>query len=366
MAVQWKRFHQTLRAKFGWVVSIIGATKWLADWWGRGEVVREWVQHLPHSLQFLNEPWVVPLTIIVGLGMVFWAGLDRGGSVGFDNIRWLPETYRRKKVPHEYFVGAVVIVAVMITGALLHNRSGRKEVVIAPSGQHETKQLPSHTLLVRFEQSVLPVRVAPHDTAYILQLNPEILGWAWEVPNDGTKAIAWPADIHPKKGKPPGDFIYACVLTNDEDKTLLDVSIPFEVSFHELEMVPVIVTTHKDGTQSITFPRPGSDHIIVTLGHPRDAKDSKAARDGEVIKKFTHSVSLPSVHPGSTARIYLVNQSKFISKFTFPAEASAIVAGNSERIRVALIRPNVTIMDTIPWFGLAPSTYHWEGVPDAP
>jgi hypothetical protein len=142
MGVQWRRFHQTLRAKFGWVIAIIGATKWLADWWGRGEVVREWMQHLPHWLHFLSEPWVVPLTIIVGLGMVFWAALDRGGLVGFDNVRWLPEAYRKQRLPHEYIVGFVVIVVVILVGLLLHKQfAPEKEAVVVLSEQHQTKDI---------------------------------------------------------------------------------------------------------------------------------------------------------------------------------------------------------------------------------
>jgi hypothetical protein len=233
-------------------------------------------------------------------------------------------------------------------------------------GTKSTEQPPIHTLLVRYSESTLPIRIAPKDTAYILQLNPNISEWVWEIPNPGQKSNTWPSDLHLKKGGPPGDFIYACELTNDEDKTFLDVSVNFEVSFHELEMVAVTVTKNKDGTQSVALPRPGTDHVVVTLGHSKETQNLTAARDGAVVKKFTHSVSAPSISPRSTARIYLVNQSSLISKFTFPGQATAIVSGNAQRIKVALIRPNVTVVDAMPWFGLGPSTYHWKGVPGAP
>ncbi len=131
-------------------------------------------------------------------------------------------------------------------------------------------------------------------------------------------------------------------------------------------MVPVTVKKNINGGESISLPSPGPDHVVLTLGHPRYSKHLTGARDGAVVKEFTHSVSLPSIGPGSTARIYLINQSKYISKFTFPKQGTAIVAGSAQRIQVTLIRPNVTVMDAIPWFGLGPSTYHWKGVPGAP
>jgi hypothetical protein len=228
----------------------------------------------------------------------------------------------------------------------------------------ELAQSPTHTLLVRYLQGSLPIRIAPKDVAYILQLNPNITQWVWEVGNPEQGTITWPSDLHPQKGGPPGDFIYVCELTNHEDKTFLDVSVPFEVSFHELEMVPLTFTKDKNGKQLAGVPRPGVGHAIFV-----GSKDQKkiAARDGAIVKEFMHSVSLPSIPPGSTTRIYLVNQSKFISKFTFPREATAIVVGNAQRIKVALIRPRVTVADVVPWFWLPPPlTYHWKGVTGAP
>jgi hypothetical protein len=230
----------------------------------------------------------------------------------------------------------------------------------------QTTQSASETLLVRYTRSDLPIRIAPRDTAYILQLNPNISEWVWEIPNLGQKAMTWPPDLHPKKGGPLPDSIYACEFTNDEDKTLLDVTISFEVSFHELEILPATITHNKDGTESWTLPTPGRDYILVAYGGSKDHAGVTAARDGNLVKQFTRSASLPSIGPRSTARIYLINQSRFISKFTFPQKATAVVAGNPQRIKVALIRPNVTVEDAAPWFGLAPPRYHWKGVSGAP
>jgi hypothetical protein len=192
-----------------------------------------------------------------------------------------------------------------------------------------TQPTATRTLLVSASSEILPIRIAPKDTAYILQLNPDIDSWTWKIPNKGSSAISWPTDIHPGKG-PPADRFYAYELTNGGDKALFDVAVPFEVSFHELEMVQVGVTNNKNGPPSVMLPPP--------------------------VKKFTHFISLPSIAAGSTGRIYLVNQSKFIAKFTFPEQANAVTAENGERVPVALIRPDDTTQDVGPWFGLAPST----------
>ena len=218
-----------------------------------------------------------------------------------------------------------------------------------------TQPTATRTLLVSASSEILPIRIAPKDTAYILQLNPDIDSWTWKVPNKGSSAISWPTDIHPGKG-PPADRFYAYELTNGGDKALFDVAVPFEVSFHELEMVQVGVTNNKNGPPSVMLPPPTADHVVVTLGNPIHANDVTAARDGTMVKKFTRFISLPSIAAGSTGRIYLVNQSKFIAKFTFPEQANAVTAENGERVPVALIRADDTTQDVGPWFGLAPST----------
>lgn len=106
------------------------------------------------------------------------------------------------------------------------------------------------------------------------------------------------------------------------------MTISFEVSFHELEILPATITHNKDGTESWTLPTPGKDQIVVAYGGSKNHTGVTAARDGNLVKQFTHSASLPSIGPRSTARIYLINQSRFISKFTFPQQATAVVAGN--------------------------------------
>jgi hypothetical protein len=248
--------------------------------------------------------------------------------------------------------------------ATLESEPAGKSTGTAPgSTLVEQSPIPTHTLLARFTPLTLPIRIAPGDTAYILQLNPEIKRWAWEIPNTTTKAITWPSDLRIKKGGPPGDLIYACELTNNEDRVFMDVSVSFDVSFHELAMIPVKVTHDKTGTHYTYKETHRAGQVVIGIGSKEEAK---VAEDGALVSQFAHSTALPSIAPGSTSRIYLINQSKYISKFTIPRIATAIVAGDSKRVTVTLVRPDVTVNDAVRWFGLGPATYHWKGVPGAP
>jgi hypothetical protein len=85
-------------------------------------VLKEWASYFPAVSRLLGEPWVTPTLIIVGLGVVVWAALDRGSMVGFDNLRFLPERYRAKRVPHEYIVGTGIILCLFVFGLLMHKR----------------------------------------------------------------------------------------------------------------------------------------------------------------------------------------------------------------------------------------------------
>ena len=284
-------------------------------------------------------PWVLPLAILLGVLYLVWT--------------WVPGSSRlRKWVRGGALVACFLVVLIASVVGLLGQKARSTSVTQPPK--------PAHTLLVKFSEGILPIRIAPKDTAYVLQLHPDVVKWAWEIQNQEDFAITWPSNIHPP---PPGDRIYVCELTNHEDKAFLDVTVPFNVSFHHLEIVPVTVSRDKNGQVSVTLPRPGADHIVVTLGHPKYPEDLTAARDGELVKEFTHSIAVRSIASGSTVRIYLVNQSEWISKFTIPKQAKAVISGNPEPVPVALVRPDVTPMDEVPWFGLPPSTYDWKRLP---
>jgi len=308
--------------------------------------------------------------VAVGLGLTGWLNPALGLCLIVAGVLyWLYEMLTSKTVrarfslKRRWLTGicvALVLGLVSLPPAIRKIRPGQSETVKTPENPSQKPQM--HTLLVRMRMDNLPVRIAPTDVAYILQLNPNIERWALDIPNQSIKAITWPIDFRSANKGPRGDLIYACELTNNEEKTMLAVTVPFGVSFHQLEILPTAVTKNKDGTRSFSFPGPVADRVAVNLGHDL----SKWAREGALVKEFTHSITLASVAPGSTVRVYLVNQSKFISKFTFPQKASAVIAGDASRVEVALIRPEVNVGDSLPSFGLPPATYHWNGIPDAP
>jgi hypothetical protein len=117
--LEWKRLYQSIKSRFGWAIALIAFLRWGADLYGEGQVVQEWTSHLPRFLQILSEPWVTPIAIVVGLGLVFWGAWGRG-SVSFDNRRWLPKAYQAVEIPHAYIVGLSVIVALFAVSIWSH------------------------------------------------------------------------------------------------------------------------------------------------------------------------------------------------------------------------------------------------------
>lgn len=120
--VNWPRLYRGVRARLGWAAALIGLIKLSLDTWSRGEILKEWASDFPAIARFLGEPWVSPTIITVGLGVVVWAALDRGGAVGLDNLRFLPEHYRQKRVPHEYIVGGAIVLCLFAFGLVMHKR----------------------------------------------------------------------------------------------------------------------------------------------------------------------------------------------------------------------------------------------------
>jgi hypothetical protein len=114
--LQWNRLYRTLKAKLGWVIVVYGIFVGLADAWGRGQTIHEWFSHLPEFLQFLSQPWVASVAFILGFGLVAWGVVGRNAAT-FDNLRFLPKAYQKPfEIPHIYFVGAVMLIAVVLVG----------------------------------------------------------------------------------------------------------------------------------------------------------------------------------------------------------------------------------------------------------
>ncbi|MDR4479775.1 MAG: hypothetical protein R3B37_08550 [Nitrospira sp.] len=283
--------------------TVLGAITWVRD------------ELLPihfrdhHLLDFLpNWPWHLWITLLMLILVVLL------GEALYQRHCLLEATQKKsiyeasgqeyRPVPKRGFTTSIVIPLALVLVVAFVWLTYKPTAVSTNDQIHSVAQInpsipaPSHAVLIRFMPGNLPIIVDPQSVAYVLQLNPNITRWAWEVPNGGGKALQWPSDLKTIKGGPPGDSIYVCEITNHEDKTLMDVTIPFSVSFHELDMVPVTVKHNKNGSESVTIPTPGLDHIVVTLGHPKHAKDLTAARDGVLVKAFTAI----DIYSGSSAK----------------------------------------------------------------
>jgi len=142
------------RAKVGWLFAFLSGVRWIADQWSRGEVMREWIEKFPRWLHFLNERWVIPLILVVGIGLIVWAALDHGSTVGFDNWRWLPSRYRNKRVPHEYIVGIPIIAAIFLVGILLHHAESKRIDNQVQDIHHVTLTMPPRGWLLEWGESI--------------------------------------------------------------------------------------------------------------------------------------------------------------------------------------------------------------------
>ena len=224
-----------------------------------------------------------------------------------------------------------------------------------PSPQPQATQRQTVAVLTRYSPGMLPITIPPERDAYVLQLTPSITTGLFTVPNMKSSAVVWPNDI---RGIP--DQIIVCELTNHEEKALLAPEIIFEATFYRLKVVgQAMRQSNPDGTLSLTWPAPAPEHDSVTF-----TRGTKAYARSEQVAQIKHPVSLPVLSPRQTERIYLVNQSRWIAGFNLPSGGSAVLDGR--RIPIALLRPQVNILDAIPRWQLPPTGYYWHGVPDAP
>jgi hypothetical protein len=254
-----------------------------------------------------------------------------------------------------------IFLPILLSFAMYRVAYPKKESIPPQVSTGEPTAVVEPRISVRLELDSLPIRVAPHDTAYVLQLNAKINQWLFTERNDGDKPLTWPQDIHLRTNKPLPDQVYVCTITNDEDKPLSSVAIAFHITFHKLVPSPTTFTRigNKNTLTFTTVP----DHISVNIQDKKTMKFSGYI-DGEKVATMDHLVELPLIPAGSNEKIYLVSQSTYISKFTVPNEATAVVSGRPGRISVDVIRPQVNITDQFPWFGLGPTTYKWTDAPN--
>lgn len=185
MNVQWRRLRQTLRAKFGWLITFFAAVGWVLDRLGEEQTAKEWATHLPHLLRFIAEPWVTPVVLAVGLGLVVWALIGPGHSVTFDNKRWLPKAYQPIEIHHEYIVGTCVIIAVILVGSWAVHRAR-----VSVNSQGFTENYPTKDHVTG---TVQPPAAKPTEQIVLLKNPLEIIAfrsdYAIALQNDDPKSI---------------------------------------------------------------------------------------------------------------------------------------------------------------------------------
>jgi hypothetical protein len=244
-----------------------------------------------------------------------------------------------------------------------------------PNEAVESPQATPPSLTARFTQENLPISIHPQSTAYILRLYPNNPQWMLASENDGRRTIKWPVESEATKIKKTSklyDKITVCELTNPPDsKTLTDVSMDFEVRFHEpKEVKGAVQTKNPDGTMTLSFPftvpSPGEPAGWPVYVESEGDTGPKALTAGAILTEVKQRVSIPVLMPNSTVKLYLVNQTRFVVTFDFPKDASGLRLGETELIPIKLVRTEVKPLNEMPGNLIAPTKYRWRGVPDSP
>lgn len=67
------RMRAKVGGSLGFIFAVWEGTKWLLDWGGRYQVMKD---TLPHALKFLSEPWVSVVVFLGGAILIWWAHYD--------------------------------------------------------------------------------------------------------------------------------------------------------------------------------------------------------------------------------------------------------------------------------------------------
>ncbi len=308
------------------------------------------------------------LTILFGLiGVVFYALQSNGVGA---NWTWSAVIYAGSTVgvvwttlrhaPLErsagrYFVSCLFAVLILALGSIGTARQYSKDHAPVPVAD-------APTLLVQYTESELPIEIPAMDSAYVLQLNPLITDQTFEITNPTKKKMWWPEKPRTKDEFPLGPM-YICRITNHGDKSLLNVSMVFKLSFASVEPEHAWVTKHSDGTMSVSADSPGEDRIMFAQALP--GGEILSGKSGSVVSSHNHVVTIPAIEAHGTATLYLVPQTDLFSSFIFPEKATAIVDGNPAQRTAVIVRPAMSPMDTTKFWMMPPSLYVWPGVKDS-
>ncbi|MBZ5516576.1 MAG: hypothetical protein LAN62_17350 [Acidobacteriia bacterium] len=221
-------------------------------------------------------------------------------------------------------------------------------------GKTKTPSQQNPAVMVRYQVGELPVNIAAHETAYILELRPDHVRWITEVPNPSSRLLLWPQGYKKPKTKPaPVRAIYRCVLSNHGDTELLSVSLVIPIRFYQIKQMPLEVKVN--GTKaSAHVPFAGSDPRIRMGTIMTKGTEATLFYAGDVVSEHRHEVAIPSILGHGEVSLYLVNKSDLFTTFDLPQDITALVVGDSKRRAIDLIRSDVTAPDALKIMGLWP------------
>jgi hypothetical protein len=313
-----------------------------------------------------DKKWIGWVSVFCALTLLItWGWMEFGATLPRLNLRY--PVMSRVVV---FIVGGCLALALW-TLIQLRSKLEPVKVAIYPAQKNDppaSQTILAPNLLVRYSMDNLPIPIARKETAYVLPLNPKLVFGELEIPNRKRKPISWPSDVPRGKDTVP-DIIYVCEITNpDAARTLLDIAITFEISFYAVQENPVIYK-NDHGKQSMTFDvqkkMPPGESMRSAYAIKRPGKPAEAFKQGPLSSTLQRTAHIPRINPGETMKVYLINQSRFITKFSLPTEAT-VVPPEGKRVGATLIRPQVIALDQFPFWELLPPSYHWKGVPDAP
>lgn len=281
-----------------------------------------------HPTWFKDNPWALPLfsllavllfvpLIIQGSHPIFRLIYSRVGS-NHPKMAWVIDL----------FGGALVGALAAGTGYYLFLKHGEDLAGTAPIAEPVPSPI---TLTTRFNpMMVFPFSIPPKTTAYVVLAYPRMAEFwgAGEIRNDGADHLVWPRKAE-LKWQPPagiGDFAFTLDLTNHSDHKLVNVTLVFDFAFD-------VGSTRQEFIASKV--------------------------------KARHHVVIPALGINETATVYVANQSSQYNVFvSFPSEATTLVAGESERRSIKLVKAGVNVIEILPEFVLHRPRVRWTRIPD--
>jgi hypothetical protein len=233
----------------------------------------------------------------------------------------------------------------------------------------QTPMAPYVSLVSRYTMGALPVVVPARGTVFVLQLAPGVSTWLTSVTNNEGVSRPWPhARFLPKST----ETVYVGEFANHSDKTIVGLTLRLAVAFFEPVSVPVSSVPLPDGRVNYTINLGDIDSSkIPSTTPPRELRRAALVRledgvatgivPGKTLYSLTRTFTIQAIPAGQTAYVYAVNLSAFVAGFNVPVEAEGHVDG--KRVKVQIIRPEVTAFDVLPAYLMSPTMVNW-GIAD--